>query len=279
MKLGVHVSIAGSIDLSIDRARSLDLNTFQIFTRNPRGWKFSDLKESNIVNFKNKILSENISTVVCHMPYLPNLSSPKEDVYNMSINALSSELERCNTLGIEYVVTHIGSHLGTGLEKGLDRVVKACNTALSNSSNNTMIVLENTAGTKNNVGSKFDELKYIFDNVNDKSRIGFCFDTCHAFAAGYDLSTSKSVIDTLNKFDQIIGLKYLKVVHLNDSKGELGNGLDRHQHIGSGFIGESGFRELLKNLTIKQLPLILETPIDETFDDEYNINKIYSLAN
>ncbi|HIC83775.1 MAG TPA: deoxyribonuclease IV, partial [Nitrososphaerales archaeon] len=221
MKLGVHVSIAGSIDLSIDRARSLDLNTFQIFTRNPRGWKFSDLKESNIVNFKNKILSENISTVVCHMPYLPNLSSPKEDVYNMSINTLSSELERCNTLGIEYVVTHIGSHLGTGLEKGLDRVVKACNTALSNSSNNTMIVLENTAGTKNNVGSKFDELKYIFDNVNDKSRIGFCFDTCHAFAAGYDLSTSKSVIDTLNKFDQIIGLKYLKVIHLNDSKGEL----------------------------------------------------------
>ena len=279
MKLGVHVSIAGSIDLSIDRARSLDLNTFQIFTRNPRGWKFSDFKESNIVNFKNKILSENISTVVCHMPYLPNLSSPKEDVYNMSINTLSSELERCNTLGIEYVVTHIGSHLGTGLEKGLDRVVKACNTALSNSSNNTMIVLENTAGTKNNVGSKFDELKYIFDNVNDKSRIGFCFDTCHAFAAGYDLSTSKSVIDTLNKFDQIIGLKYLKVVHLNDSKGELGNGLDRHQHIGRGFIGESGFRELLKNLTIKQLPLILETPIDETFDDEYNINKIYSLAN
>ena len=279
MKLGVHVSIAGSIDLSIDRARSLDLNTFQIFTRNPRGWKFSDLKESNIVNFKNKILSENISTVVCHMPYLPNLSSPKEDVHDMSINALSSELERCNTLGIEYVVTHIGSHLGTGLEKGLDRVVKACNTALSNSSNNTMIILENTAGTKNNVGSQFDELKYIFDNVNDKSRIGFCFDTCHAFAAGYDLSTSKSVIDTLNKFDQIIGLKYLKVVHLNDSKGELGNGLDRHQHIGRGFIGESGFRELLKNSIIKQLPLILETPIDETFDDEYNINKIYSLAN
>ena len=279
MKLGVHVSIAGSIDLSIDRARSLDLDTFQIFTRNPRGWKFSDLKESNIVNFKNKILSENISTVVCHMPYLPNLSSPKEDVHDMSITALSSELERCNTLGIEYVVTHIGSHLGTGLEKGLDRVVKACNTALSNSSNNTMIILENTAGTKNNVGSKFDELKYIFDNVNDKSRIGFCFDTCHAFAAGYDLSTSKSVIDTLKKFDQIIGLKYLKVVHLNDSKGELGNGLDRHQHIGRGFIGESGFRELLKNSTIKQLPLILETPIDETFDDEYNINKIYSLAN
>ena len=279
MKLGVHVSIAGSIDLSIDRARSLGLNTFQIFTRNPRGWKFSDLKESNIVNFKNKILSENISTVVCHMPYLPNLSSPKEDVHNMSINALSSELERCNTLGIEYVVTHIGSHLGTGLEKGLDRVVKACNIALSNSSNNTMIILENTAGTKNNVGSKFNELKYIFDNVNDKSRIGFCFDTCHAFAAGYDLSTSKSVIDTLKKFDQIIGLKYLKVVHLNDSKGELGNGLDRHQHIGRGFIGENGFRELLKNSTIKQLPLILETPIDETFDDEYNINKIYSLEN
>ena len=156
MKLGVHVSIAGSIDLSIDRARSLGLNTFQIFTRNPRGWKYSDLKESDVLTFKNKIISEHISTVVCHMPYLPNLSSPKEDVHDMSIKTLSSELDRCNKLGIKYVVTHIGSHLGTGLEKGLERVVKACNTALSNTSNETMIILENTAGTKNNVGSKFE---------------------------------------------------------------------------------------------------------------------------
>ena len=214
MKLGVHVSIAGSIDLSITRARSLDLNTFQIFTRNPRGWKFSDLQESAILNFKNKVLSENISTVVCHMPYLPNLSSPKDDVHKMSVQALSSELERCNKLGINYVVTHIGSHLGTGIEKGLERVIKACNTALSDSSNDTMIILENTAGTKNNVGSKFEELKYIFDNVKDNSRIGFCFDTCHAFAAGYDLSSRKSTLDTIKTFDKIIGLKHLKVVHL-----------------------------------------------------------------
>tara|TARA_B100001750_G_scaffold8504_1_gene6520 strand:- start:718 stop:1557 length:840 start_codon:yes stop_codon:yes gene_type:complete len=278
MKLGVHVSIAGSIDLSITRARSLDLNTFQIFTRNPRGWKFSDLQESAILNFKNKVLSENISTVVCHMPYLPNLSSPKDDVHKMSVQALSSELERCNKLGINYVVTHIGSHLGTGIEKGLERVIKACNTALSDSSNDTMIILENTAGTKNNVGSKFEELKYIFDNVKDNSRIGFCFDTCHAFAAGYDLSSRKSTLDTIKTFDKIIGLKHLKVVHLNDSKGELGNGLDRHQHIGQGHIGEDGFREILKHSLIKNLPLILETPIDENFSDKDNIQKIYSLA-
>ena len=276
MKLGVHVSIAGSIDLSVDRARSLNLNTFQIYTRNPRGWKFSDLKESNILNFKSKIISENISAVVCHMPYLPNLSSPKDDLHNMSIVSLASELERCNKLGIDYVVTHIGSHLGSGLEQGLNRVVKACNTAMSDSANNTMIILENTAGTKNNVGSKFEELKYIFDNVKDKSRIGFCFDTCHAFAAGYDLSSRKSVIDTLDQFNKIIGMKYLKVVHLNDSKGELGNGLDRHQHIGKGHIGEEGFRQLLKNPDIKQLPLILETPIDENIGDSENIEKIRS---
>ena len=276
MKLGVHVSIAGSIDLSVDRARSLNLNTFQIYTRNPRGWKFSDLKESNILNFKSKIISENISAVVCHMPYLPNLSSPKDDLHNMSIVSLASELERCNKLGIDYVVTHIGSHLGSGLEQGLNRVVKACNTAMSDSANNTMIILENTAGTKNNVGSKFEELKYIFDNIKDKSRIGFCFDTCHAFAAGYDLSRRKSVIDTLDQFNKIIGMKYLKVVHLNDSKGELGNGLDRHQHIGKGHIGEEGFRQLLKNPDIKQLPLILETPIDENIGDSENIEKIRS---
>ena len=141
-----------------------------------------------------------------------------------------------------------------------------------------MIILENTAGTKNNVGSKFEELKYIFDNVQDKSRIGFCFDTCHAFAAGYDLSSSKSVMHTLDKFNKIIGMKYLKVVHLNDSKGELGNGLDRHQHIGKGQIGEKGFRQLLKNSVIRQLPLILETPIDENFGDRENIAKIRSLT-
>jgi deoxyribonuclease-4 len=139
-----------------------------------------------------------------------------------------------------------------------------------------MIILENTAGTKNNVGSKFEELKYIFDNVKDKSRIGFCFDTCHAFAAGYDLSSKKSVTDTLDQFDKIIGLKYLKVVHLNDSKGALGNGLDRHQHIGKGHIGEEGFRQLLKNPDINQLPLILETPIDENIGDSENIAKIRS---
>ena len=212
------------------------------------------------------------------MPYLPNLSSPKDDVHKMSVQALSSELERCNKLGINYVVTHIGSHLGTGIEKGLERVIKACNTALSNSSNDTMIILENTAGTKNNVGSKFEELKYIFDNVKDNSRIGFCFDTCHAFAAGYDLSSRKSALDTIKTFDKIIGLKHLKVVHLNDSKGELGSGLDRHQHIGYGHIGEDGFREILKHSLIKNLPLILETPIDENFSDKDNIQKIYSLA-
>ena len=278
MKLGVHVSIAGSIDLSIDRARSLDLNTFQIFTRNPRGWKYSDLKESDILTFKNKITSENISAVICHMPYLPNLSSPKEDVHDLSIKTLSSELDRCNKLGIKYVVTHIGSHLGTGLEKGLERVVKACNIALSNTSNETMIILENTAGTKNNVGSKFEELKYIFDNVKDNSRIGFCFDTCHAFAAGYDLSSRKSALDTIKTFDKIIGLNHLKVVHLNDSKGELGNGLDRHQHIGRGYIGEDGFREIVNHSLIKNLPLILETPIDESSGDEDNIQKIHSLT-
>lgn len=278
MKLGVHVSISGSIDLSIDRARSLNLHTFQIFTRNPRGWKFSNLKEIDIDNFKRKVLLENILSVVCHMPYLPNLSSPRDDVYSISIKTLSSELDRCNQLGIDYVVTHIGSHLGSGLDAGLKRVINACNTALSNSSNNSMIILENTSGTKNNVGSKFEELKYIFDNINDKSRIGFCFDTCHAFAAGYDLSSNESVISTFNEFDRIIGLKYLKIIHLNDSKGELGSGLDRHQHIGKGNIGNIGFRQLLKNNIIKKLPLILETPIDENYGDKENIKQIKLLA-
>ena len=277
MKLGVHVSIAGSIDLSIDRAKSLGIDTFQIFTRNPRGWKFTDLKSNDVDNFQNKILTEKIQSVVCHMPYLPNLSSPKDYVHKLSIETLTTELNRCNQLGIKYVVTHIGSHLGSGVEEGLKRVSVACNQSLANSKGDSMIILENTAGTKNSVGSKFEELKHIFDNVDDNTRLGFCFDTCHAFAAGYDLSTKNAVHNTISELDHILGLNNLKVVHLNDSKGGLGEHLDRHHHIGQGYIGEKGFREILKNQSITNLPMILETPIDENTGDLDNIKKIQIL--
>ena len=278
MKIGVHVSIAGSIDLSIDRAKDLSVDTFQIFTRNPRGWKSSDLKETEITNFKQKLDNSNLDLPVCHMPYLPNLSSPRKEVYELSVKTLISELNRCNLLGIKFVVTHIGSHLGTGIEQGLGRVIDGCNSALKNTSGDVMIILENAAGSKNSVGSKFEELQFIHENIEESNRVGFCFDTCHSFAAGYDLRTKQKINETFAKFDKTIGLENLKVVHLNDSKGDLGGGLDRHEHIGLGQIGDDGFRVLLDTNMVKDLPFILETPIDENIGNQENIAKIRSFV-
>ena len=212
------------------------------------------------------------------MPYLPNLSSPRKEVYELSVKTLISELNRCNLLGIKFVVTHIGSHLGTGIEQGLGRVIDGCNSALKNTSGDVMIILENAAGSKNSVGSKFEELQFIHENIEESNRVGFCFDTCHAFAAGYDLRTKQKINETFAKFDKTIGLENLKVVHLNDSKGDLGGGLDRHEHIGLGRIGDDGFRVLLDTNMVKDLPFILETPIDENIGNQENIAKIRSFV-
>jgi len=214
------------------------------------------------------------------MPYLPNLSSPRKAIYNKSVKSLSAELNRCAELGIPYVVTHLGSHLGKGADIGLANIISAINTAISqNDSKTVMVLLENTAGTKNSMGSSFEDVKRILNGIEQSNRVGLCFDTAHAFAAGYDLRTPESIDETLLKFDKILGMERLKVIHLNDSKGELGSGRDRHEHIGLGYIGEVGFRSLLKHRLVRDRPLILETPIDERRDELGNIRKVRELAN
>ena len=278
LRLGMHVSITGTIDLAADRAKELDLQTFQMFTRNPRGWKFRKLAKDEVKEFRRKVESYALTPVVSHMPYLPNLSSPKKLIWNKSLKSLTTELARCGTLGIPYVVTHLGSHLGKGADIGLERIVTAVNQALSNDKGNLILLLENTAGTKNSMGSTFEEIKRILDRIESKEKVGVCFDTAHAFAAGYDLRTTEGVNSTINKFDSILGLKRLKVIHLNDSKGELGSGRDRHEHIGLGFIGEQGFRALFHHPAVQDLPFIMETPIDTRRDDVENIKKVRELS-
>ena len=277
MLLGVHVSIAGSIDKAVDRAKEMGCTTFQIFTRNPRGWKFSPLKKEDADAFVNKLKVHEFKLSVAHMPYLPNISSPLDETYEKSLEVLKSELQRCGQLKINYLVTHLGSHLGKGLDIGLKRVIDACNQSLSSVSNNVMLLLEITSGTKNSVGYEFEHIKFIIDNVEQKDRVGVCFDTCHAFAAGYDLRNEKAVNETLRLFDEIIGLSRLKVIHLNDSKGKLGSHLDRHEHIGLGFIGEEGFRAMINHKAIRELPLILETPVDSKRDWSGNLKKVREL--
>jgi deoxyribonuclease-4 len=211
------------------------------------------------------------------MPYLPNLATPNPDAYSKSVDTFQKEVERCCQLGIPYLVTHLGSHLGTGEENGIKRLVKALEKAVE-VKRDVMILLENTAGQKNSVGSDFKQLAEIFFQLKPAKRFGICFDTCHTFAAGYNLRTKVAVKETLHKFDEAVGFEYLKILHLNDSKGKLRSQVDRHYHIGLGGIGKEGLGEVVKFMNNKKIPIILETPIDDIRDDFENIRIAKELA-
>lgn len=275
-KAGFHVSIAGGISNSVDNALKIGCNAFQIFSRNPRGWAAKPLEEAEAKKFQTKLANSKIqrSSVCVHMPYLPNLSSPDPELYNKSIDSLADEVKRCGILSIPYLVIHLGSHLGKGSDNGISQVVKACSLALdhfksssTHDGNPVTILFENSAGQKNNIGSKFEEIRVILDKLNSAGEFGVCLDTCHTFAAGYDLRTEDNVNATIDEFNNIIGLKELKMVHLNDSKDKINSNRDRHEHIGFGSIGKEGFKALFKHKTIMRLPLIMETPKDNKSDD------------
>ena len=279
MQIGCHVSISGSIDKAVDNAMMIDCSAFQIFTRSPRSWHAKDLSDNDVKSFKQKLDDSKIDrfATAAHMPYLPNLATPNHDAYSKSVNTLVKEVERCGKLGIPFLVTHLGSHLGTGEENGIKRLVKGLEKA-AEVKNDVMILLENTAGQKNSVGSDFEQLASIFSKLKPAKRFGICFDTCHTFSAGYDLRTDKAVKDTMEKFDEVVGLEHLKILHLNDSKGTLGSNIDRHYHIGLGGIGEKGLSAVIKFMNKKKIPMILETPIDDIRGDFENVKKAKELA-
>lgn len=277
MKIGFHVSIYGSIDQAVDRAVGLNCNTFQIFTRNPRQWKPTNLTTETAKAFIDKVKSHNMEPIFAHMPYLPNLASPKDDVYKKSVNTLTSELQRCRRLEIPYLVTHLGSHLGAGMQTGFTRLINSINQAFNITGEEVTLLLENTAGTKNSMGGNLEYIQNIIEQLAQPESVGICFDTSHAFAAGYDLRTEDSVEATIRKIDEIIGFEKLRLVHLNDSKGDLNSRIDRHEHIGMGRIGEEGFRHLLGS-RLGSRPLILETPKDSRRNDIDNLRKVRDLA-
>ena len=279
MQIGAHVSISGSLDLAVDNAVERECNAFQIFTRNPRSWFAKDLDPVQVKKFKEKLQKSGIDRMAtcAHMPYLPNLSSPDEDGYQKSIKSMTQEIERCHELGIPYLVTHLGSHKGSGEENGIRRLVGALN-KVAETNADVIILLENTAGQKNSVGSDFTQLEEIFSKCKPSKKFGICLDTCHAFVAGYDLRTKEDVTKAIKKFDDSIGLENLKILHLNDSKGELNSNRDRHDHIGLGEIGKEGLGEIVKIMNKNNIPIVLETPIDDIRDDFENISKAKSLA-
>ena len=277
MRIGFHVSIQGSIDTSVDRAAELNCSTFQIFTRNPRQWQATQFTPETAKAFSDKVKKYGMQPVFVHMPYLPNLASPRDEVYEKSVKTLTSELERCRQLKIPYLVTHLGSHLGAGMQTGFTRLIKGINQALNDTDGDVMLLLENTAGTRNSMGSTFEDIQHIIEQLFHNEWVGVCFDTSHAFAAGYDLSTKETVETTIRKIEEIIGFEKLKLVHLNDSKGDLNSRIDRHEHIGMGKIGEEGFRNILGS-RLGELPLILETPKDSRRNDVGNLEKVKELA-
>ena len=274
MKLGFHVSISGSIDQSFDRAHAIGCTAFQLFTRNPRTWKSKPLEPAEVKAFRCKHRSSKIGPVFSHMPYLPNLASPDEFIYKKSVDALLEETERCSELGINYIVTHIGSHVGTGVKNGQTRLIQALGRAAD--TRGPMILLENDSGSGSHMGSRFGDISDLIKEIGS-TRIGTCLDTCHAFAAGYDLSTKEGLRSMLRELRKTIGFSKLKLVHLNDSVGGLGSGIDHHEHIGQGQIGEEGFRLILASQLTKR-PMVMETPIDDRVMDVDNMKKVRELA-
>ncbi|PVX26162.1 MAG: endonuclease [Candidatus Bathyarchaeum sp.] len=277
MKVGFHVSILGSVDNAPDRALELNCNTFQIFTRSPRQWRTAPLTQEVTEAFSSKVEKFDLQPVFAHMPYLPNLASPNEEVYKKSVETITSELQRCNQLQIPYLVTHLGSHVGSGMQAGFSKLISGINKALNETEQGVMLLLENTAGTKNSMGSTFEDIQHIIENISESERVGLCFDTSHAFGAGYDLRTKQTVENTIKDIDEIIGFSKLKLVHLNDSKGDLNSRIDRHEHIGLGKIGDEGFKHILAS-KLGKLPLIMETPRDERRSDVDNLMKVKELA-
>lgn len=279
-RVGFHVSIAGGIGNAVDNASAIGCSAFQIFSRNPRGWQAKPLAKEDAVLFREKLAASGIDkgATLVHMPYLPNLSG-QGDLYKKSVDTLAGEIERAGALGIPYLVVHLGSHLGNGVDTGIKQLAGAISLARDRAKKRgegVMILLENNAGQKNSVGGNFEEIRKILDLAG--AGTGVCLDTCHAFASGYDLRTAKDVEKTLEVFDSAVGLKELKFVHLNDSKGELGSNLDRHEHVGLGNIGKAGMSAFVRHKAVAKLPIVMETPIDEKRDDKANMKAFLELV-
>jgi len=275
--VGLHVSAAGSLDLAFDRAIELGATTFQMFTRNPNQWKFKPIADETVSAFREKRKRSGFARIVDHMPYLPNLASPDRSTMKISRYTLDEELKRCDALGIDYLVVHLGSHLGKGAAVGIANIAGACDQAIAGSEGKTMVLLENMAGQKNSVGARFEEIRGILDRVKVGGRVGVCADTCHLYASGFDLGSDEAVGNTMGLFDEVVGFDMLKVVHLNDSKGALGSRLDRHENIGKGRIGRKGIRAFLHYPGVQERPLIMEAPFEDTSTMKASIRLVRTL--
>ena len=277
MRLGFHVSISGGFSLSVQRAYELGCTCMQIFSRNPRGWTVKPLDKDDIAEFKRLREQWDIGPVFVHTNYLINLASSKPDLYEKSIEQFVVDLERTEHLGAEYLVTHLGSASGNEPDWMIERVSYALNMAMKLHTPKAMILLENTAGEKGDIGYTLEQVQEVISHLRDSTRIGMCYDTCHGFAAGYDIRTSEGVDALARKIDETVGFDRLKGMHLNDCLRDFNSRVDRHWHIGEGKIGLDGFRALLNHPKFKDIPKIMETPKETEEDDPRNMKTVKAL--
>jgi len=272
------MSIAGGVEKSILRGLSVGCKAIQIFTKSTNQWQGKPLTIRETENFKEHRERSDIF-VLGHTSYLINLASPDEDLWLKSWASFITEIERCALLGIPYVVTHPGAHVGAGEAVGLARISQALDRICDvTKESKVKVLLEVTAGQGSTLGFRFEHLTEIMENSRYPARLGVCFDTCHTFAAGYDLRTLRTFEKTFTQFDGLIGIKQIKAIHLNDSRGELGSRLDRHEHIGQGHLGREAFRLLLNDSRFQSLPFLLETPKGKDLkEDVQNLTTVKSL--
>jgi deoxyribonuclease-4 len=275
--LGAHVSAAGGVENAPVNAGNIGARAFALFTKNQKQWISSPLSLESIKRFRQNCekLDYKPFQILPHDSYLINLGHPEKEPLEKSRAAFLDEMQRCEQLGLDRLNFHPGSHLKMiSEEESLSKIAESINLVL-NKTKGVTAVIENTAGQGSNLGHKFEHLRYIIDKVEDKSRVGVCIDTCHAFTAGYNLKTPEGFSDTFNSFYKIVGFSYLRGMHINDSKKELATRVDRHENIGKGFLGEDVFRMLMNDSRFDNIPLILETPEESLWEEE--IRKLYSL--
>lgn len=278
-RLGAHMSIAGGLPRAIERARAVDATALQIFVKSSNQWAARPFAPREAEAYRGAARDAGLDHhTLAHASYLINLASPDDTLWEKSVEAFCVELDRCEALGIPWLVVHPGAHVGSGVGSGIARVARALDRALTKSNHRVGVLIENTAGQGTTLGARFEELGGMLKAVKHEGRVGICFDTCHALAAGYEFRSPSAYAETMAALDRAIGIDRLFGFHLNDSKGDIGCRRDRHEHIGKGKVGLEAFRLILSDVRFRDLPMVIETEKGEDLaEDRVNLGVLRSL--
>jgi len=273
LQVGAHTSIAGGVHNAVTEQEEYGGTCGQIFSHSPQVWQAPDIDSENAEEFRTASTESDIGPWIIHASYLVNVATPKDDLRKKSIQSLQREVEAAEALGVKYVNTHLGAHTGAGIEQGLDNAVSAL--AALDVPDDVTVLVESDAGSGTKLGGDFEHLRAVLDH--SEQELAVCLDTAHAFAAGYDLSTPEAVAETIDEFDAVVGLDDLACVHLNDSKHDCGTNKDEHAHVGEGKIGERGVEAFVNHDSVRNLPLVLETPTEDGKGFAWNVQRVRDL--